>query len=225
MTWSELVERAFRENAEEQITAFLLREGPTVCGNDAARWRSLFTTCEGWRDAFQLWGEHAFVSGVHGWNLYMNVCRLRPPEEQPPDWTRYLHRMTLMMVVCGLEPAERNSMATWEYGRFDAIGAFYCAGPEYGGYESLTGEQWLREAGGLLEQSWRRYRNFPGNSSRYQRTMEEHYPRLEAALDYLSEHTGTCDVVRMHRHGGDETVWYFARAQDCVYIMYISDSM
>ena len=33
------------------------------------------------------------------------------------------------------------------------------------------------------------------------------------------------DVVRMHRHGGDETVWYFARAQDCVYIMYISDSM
>ena len=80
MTWSELVERAFRENAEEQITAFLLREGPAVCGNDAARWRSLFTTCEGWRDAFQLWGEHAFVSGVHGWNLYMNVWRLRPPE-------------------------------------------------------------------------------------------------------------------------------------------------
>ncbi len=76
-----------------------------------------------------------------------------------------------------------------------------------------------------LKQSWEGYQKFSGKNPAYHREMEINYPKFQDILDYLSRQSISGNVVRMNRHGGDDTVWYFAEASDCFYIMQLSDSM
>lgn len=225
MPFKEYIERAFGSDAEDRILHFLVEKELHNCGNHAERWLGLFGKCEHWRNEFLLWEENTFISGVSGWNLEMDVCKLCLPEEAD-DWTEYLYRMTLLAVVNQMEPGEKNSVVAngQKYNNFSSELWF----PDYwvqSGFTDLTKEQWLKEVAGLLDQSWERYQKFPGNSARYQKDMELNYPKFGAALEYLAQNVGECEIVRMNQHGGDETVWYFVKAQDCFYLMYLSDSM
>jgi len=222
----ELIERAFGTDAENRILHFLMEKELPDCSNDAARWLCLFEKCDHWKKEFLLWEESAFVSGVHGWNLEIDVCGLRLPKELTDDWTEYLYRMTLLVVVNRMEPHEKNSVAAngQKYNNFSSELWFsdYCV---ESGFMDLTREQWLKEVTDLLNRSRERYQKFPGNSPGYQRAMELNYPKFEAALGTLARNVGDCEIVRMNQHGGDETVWYFAKARDCFYLMYLRDSM
>ena len=216
MSFKGQIERAFGDDAESRILG---------CDNDAARWLGLFGKCEQWRNEFLLWEESTYVSGVNGWNLEVDVCKLRLPEEAD-GWTEYLYHMTLLAAVNKMEPAEKNSVVAngQKHNNFSSrlwFSDFWVGS----GFMDLTKEQWLKEVTDLLDRSWELYRKFPGNSARYQRDMESNYPKFDAALKYLAQDVGACEVVRMNQHGGDETVWYFVKARDCFYLMYLSDSM
>lgn len=222
----EQIEQAFHEDAEQRILRFLLEQELPDCGNDADRWRGLFAQCDRWRDSFLLWEAQTFVDGIHGWNLALGAYRLRPPEGPPGDWTQYLYRMTLLALISGMEPAEKNSLCAHGQSCSNFSSGLWF--PDYSiesGFADLTRDQWLAEVNGLLERSWASYQAGPKNSPSYQREMERNYPKFADALEYLAQNVGDCEVVRMNQHGGDETVWYFVAAQDCFYLMYLSDSM
>jgi len=222
----ESIERAFGIDAENRILHFLMEKELSDCDNDVARWLCLFEKCDYWKKEFLLWEESTYVSGVHGWNLEIDICRLRISRELTDNWTAYLYRMTLLVVVNRMEPHEKNSVVAQgqKSNNFSSELWFpnYCV---ESGFTGLTREQWLKEVTDLLNKSWEQYQRFPGNSPSYQRTMELNYPKFEAALEYLARNVGDCEIVRMNRHGGDETVWYFVKARDSFYLMYLSDSM
>ena len=98
------------------------------------------------------------------------------------------------------------------------------------GYWSLTRTQWLEEIANLLEKSKERHygrlRETPKyRKSEYYKVMKINYPKFQSVLNYLAKNVGDCEVVRMNQHGSDEAVWYFVKAWDCFYLMYLSDSM
>ena len=55
--------------------------------------------------------------------------------------------------------------------------------------------------------------------------MKTNYPKFKTLLERLEREVCDCQVARMNRHGGDETVWYFVKAQDSFYVIYVSDAM
>ena len=55
--------------------------------------------------------------------------------------------------------------------------------------------------------------------------MELNYPKFRSILERLEREAGDCKVARMNRHGGDETVWYFARTQSDFYVVNLTDAM
>ena len=109
-----------------------------------------------------------------------------------------------------------------EYHNLSAVVSDYYVNADY---VSLTQEQWLEEISELLERSWKKYQQFPGSSPAYHREMEKNYPKFSSILERLAQNTKCCEVVRMNQYGGDDTVWYFGRAQDDFCIMRVSDSM
>ena len=52
--------------------------------------------------------------------------------------------------------------------------------------------------------------------------LESGYAELTRE-ERLEREAGSCQVVRMNCHGGDETVWYFVKALDGFYVIYLSD--
>ena len=222
MTLKKRVEDAFGLDAEERILRFLREKELAGSSDDTLRWLALFEACEQWRKQFLLWEDRTYINGIHGWNLIMGTYKLHLPERD--DWTIYLYRMTLLVVVSGMSIGERTSLA--EAGRkhrnFSAVATDYYVN---GDYVSLTREQWLKELSGLLEQSWEKYQKFPGTSPAYHREMEENYPKFNSILDYLAQDIKACEVVRMNQYGGDDTVWYFVKTSDCFYLMSLNDSM
>lgn len=224
MLLKDSIEQAFGYDAEERIFHFLVKDELSDCGGDTARWLLLFEKCETWRKQFLLWENGTYINGVHGWNLEINICSFRPPMGELENRTKYFYCMTLLMVVNRMGIGERSTLA--EFGdknnNFSAVISDY-----YGneGYLELTPEQWLEEIAYLLKQSWEGYQKFSGKNPAYHREMEINYPKFQDILDYLSRQSISGNVVRMNRHGGDDTVWYFAEASDCFYIMQLSDSM
>lgn len=224
MQLKDYVECAFGHDAEEQILKFLREKELAGCKDDRARWISLFEKCEGWRENFLLWEERTYIGGVHGWNLSLDICKLRLPRLELENWTEYLYRMTLLLVVSNMDDGERNSVIQ----NADRIGSLDYVCSDYymnAGFTIMTREQWLDEMKYLRQESWSMYQKFPGNNPAYHRAMEKNYPRFDTALEYLEQNIKTCEVVRMNNYGGDESVWYFVRAQDCFYVMCVSDAM
>ena len=222
MSLKEYVQASFGADAEERVLRFLLEEELAGCGDDALRWLRLFELCGQWRKQFLLWEEDTFIDGINGWNLCMGAYQLHLPDGD--DWTAYLYRMTQLAVVSGMSAGERGGMVEGgrRYHNFSAAADdFYVNG----GYADLTREQWLGELAGLLEHSWKRYQRFPGDNPAYHRAMEENYPKFRSVLERLEQDTEICEVVRMNRHGGGETVWYFARTPESFYLMTLKDSM
>lgn len=216
------VERAFGTDAEGRVHRFLLENTPPNPAGDGARWRDFFEACARWREAFVLWAESAFVSGVHGWNLELAVYKLRLPEG---DWTEYLCRATLLAAAEGLGPAERNSlMAGWKTGDSFSSGLWF-RDFDMETFTELTRAQWLGELEDLLNRSWEAYRRGPEPGPAYRREMERNYPRLAEALAHLAREAGDCEAARVNRHGGDETVWYFAKDRGAFYLTRLVDSM
>jgi hypothetical protein len=41
-------------------------------------------------------------------------------------------------------------------------------------------------------------------------------------LEYLEQNAGEREIVRMNRHGGEETVWYFVLAAEEFYLVNVS---
>lgn len=222
MNLKDLVVTAFGTDAEKRILCFLLERELVECGDDTLRWLSLFELCEQWGKDFLLWEDHTYVDGIHGWNLSMRVYKLCLPKGE--DWTTYLYRMTLLAVIRGMSIGERTSLAEGgrRYNNFSAVAGDYYTNGDYAG---LTREQWLEELAGLLECSWKKYQKFPGRNPAYHREMEENYPKFCSILEHLAQDTKACEVVRMNQYGGDDTVWYFVRAQDFFYLMMLDDSM
>ena len=226
MTLIKQVEQAFGPPEEERVLDFMVNQELAGCGDDTARWLSLFEKCVGWRETYFLWEESTYIDGISGWNLQLDVCKVRLPENGE-DWIVYLCHMALMLVVSNMSIGERTSLA--EAGR--EIENFPCGDwptvVEYpdGSYAELTPEQWMEELTGFLNTSWEGYRKFSRNAPAYQREMEQNYPKFDAILGRLTQETGDCEVVRMNRHGGDESTWYFARAENHFYVVRVTDSM
>ena len=74
-------------------------------------------------------------------------------------------------------------------------------------------------------ESKRRYDAWDKNNREYLAAVAKNYPILEYVLRYLAQNVGDCEIVRMNRHGGDETVWYFVKTKKRFYLMSLSDSM
>ncbi len=225
MTFKELVEDAFGMDAEERILHFLREKELAECHDDSMRWLGLFEACEQWRKQSLLWEDRTYINGIHGWNLSMGVYKLHLPEGD--DWNTYLYRMTLLAVVSGMCVGERTSMVEGgrKYHNFSSVASDYYVN---GDYESFTRERWLEELAGLLEQSWEKYQKFPGTNPAYHREMERNYPKFHSMIEHLAQDTRdarACEIVRMNQYGGDDTVWYFVRTEDCFYLMCLDDSM
>lgn len=121
MSLREYIEHAFGADAENRILSFLVEKELRNCDNDVDRWLSLFEKCKHWRNDFLLWEENTYISGVSGWNLEMDVCKLCLPEESD-DWTEYLYRMTLLVVVNRMGTSEKNSVVAYgqKYNNFSS---------------------------------------------------------------------------------------------------------
>lgn len=82
------------------------------------------------------------------------------------------------------------------------------------------------EATGFQEKSWARYDGFEESKAlKYAEAMRENYPKFRAILEYLERNIGECEIARMNRHGGDETVWYLVLTEEELYLMRVSDAM
>lgn len=224
MTFKECVENAFGTDAENRAPAYIQEKELPDCEDDSHRWNGLYDKCEQWRNECLLWEDGTFVCGVNGWNAFIKVCKLHLPKE-PLDWTSFLCRMTAMVIVSGMDKKERESLAA--NGNESHNFLFRLSQDYYveSGYESLTGTQWLEEIAELFRKSKEKYNAYPGNNPEYHKAMAENYPKLERILNYLKQNARDCEVVRMNEQGDDVTVWYFAKASDCFYLMYLSDCM
>lgn len=227
MTLEEQAARAFGTPEEERVLDFLVEQELSGCCDDTARWLSLFEKCASWREKYLLWEESTYIYGISGWNLDLNVCSVRLPAMEHEDWITYLYHITLVVVVGNMSVGERTSLA--DAGR--ECNNFPCGDwptvvehPE-GSYAALTPEHWLRELTGFLNTSWEKYQKFSKNAPDYQRIMERNYPKFDDILERLAQDSGVCEVARMNRHGGDESTWYFARSENCFYVVRITDSM
>ena len=92
----------------------------------------------------------------------------------------------------------------------------------------LTRTEWIEELNGFWTTSWEKWQTYwddPTNNPEYVEVMKTNYPKFKALLERLEREVGDCQVARMNRHGGDETVWYFVKAQDSFYVIYVSDAM
>lgn len=220
----ECIEKAFEVDGENRVLRFLLEKELHSCENDADRWVDLFGKCEYWRDKYLIWEENTSIIGVYGWYLNMDVCRLKLPEEDK-DWIEYLYRMTLLPIVNQMETDEKNAVvAKGEDNNFSS-GEWLADYHIDSGFAELTREQWLEEITDILNKSWEVYQKHQRSNSVYQRVMESNFPKCKKAFEYLVQNIGECEVVRMNQHCLDETVWYFAKAQGCFYLMYLSDNM
>lgn len=212
MELKEIVERAFRQDGEKRILYFLREQELVECSGDSARWKSLFDKCEGWRNKFLLWERKTYIFGVDGWYLYINICKMRLPDQEPEDWTDYLYRMTLLVVISDLEDTQRDILMKKgdEHNNLDMLKSdFYVDS----GYTALTQEQLLSELIQRRQKSWKRYQGFTGNSNpEFHKTMEMNYSHYDEILDFIRKHVKACQVVRMNEYGGDESVWYFVKA-------------
>ena len=228
MTLKAKIKRAFGygDNPQKKIMDFLLKKELAGCKDDSTRWFRLFEKCEYWRKKYLLWEERTYIDGISGWNLSIAAYRLRLPEKRCKDWTKYLYHMTLLAVISWKDTESRTRAVECgnEYNSF-SIGLWAHDYFEESGYASLTREQWLEEITGFLKKSCTRYQGYHGNSPEYIETMKVNYPKYKAVLEYLEQNTPNREVVRMNKHGGDETVWYFMKAKDCFYIVSISYAM
>lgn len=50
----------------------------------------------------------------------------------------------------------------------------------------------------------------------------DNYPKFRAVLEYLEQNAGEREIVRMNRHGGEETVWYFVLAAEEFHLVNVS---
>lgn len=216
MTFKEYVEDTFGTDADERVPAYV-RE--YFNGFDETRtYHSLFEECEKLRKEYLLHKDGAWVCGAYGWNLYLNAYQLILPENEI-DWKAYLIRTSVMTVVIDLDE-ERDSLIK----NNDA--ELYRLSQEYyveSGYESITKAQMIEELSNLLDKSKERYSPYRGNNPEYDKAMEENYPKFERILNFLTCDIEECEIVRMNKPNDDVTVWYFVKAWNCFYIIYLSD--
>ncbi len=207
----------------ERVLNYFLEKELAGCRDDIERWHSLYAKCAQWRKEFLLWEAQSYIFGVHGWNLDLDVCRLRLPEGTV-EWMSYLYRMAMARVINSIAPEDREWIAQAGQNNNLTDGCWTNDFIEQSGYESLTREQWLTEVTGLLEQSWAKYQRFDKSGAPdYAEAMRENYPRFRAALEYLEQNVGECEIARMNRHERGETVWYFVLAGEEIYLMKVSD--
>lgn len=224
MLLKQRIEQAFGREGETRVLNFLREKELAECKGDTARWIRLFEKCECWREAFLLWEDGTYISGIDGWNLSINVCRVRLPKEPSDDWTTYLYRMTLLVVISNMEIDQRNTLIQ----SGDQCGNLGIACEDFSvnsDHITLTQDQWLCEIQSLRLKSWNRYQVIADQSSAYHETMEKNYPKFDAILDYLRQNTSAFQVVRMNHYGGDECVWYFAEEQGSFLLMRVSDTL
>lgn len=224
MRLKDCVECAFGHDGENRILQFLRGQELAECDNDAARWILLLKKCESWRKEFLLWEKRTYINGVHGWHLNLAICKLRLPEKKSENWTEYLYRMTLLLVVSGMDEDERSSIAKAGtlVDNLDILCSDYFINSDC---SILTREQWLEEMKRLRRESWDQYRKSPGNNPAYHKAMEKNYPEFDAVLECLGQEIKACEAVKMNDYGGDESVWYFVKTEECFYILCVSDAM
>ncbi len=226
------VKRAFGEDGRGAVMRFLIDRELAGCGDDGERWSVLFEKCDGWVRDYLLWEDDTYIRGIEGWNFFIRVCCCRLPEE-PADWTAYIYRMSLLTILRYdyyadeegrnrvIENARNSSRWKDEYScGFDV---------DYileSGYAELTREEWLEEINGFRRASWDKWHgkeNEQTNNPKYIEEMEINYPKFAAITERLERETGDCQVARMNRQGGDETVWYFIKDQNSFYVLNIFD--
>ena len=217
MTFKQYIEETFGLDADELVPTYIKEHFDGI--DDTQLYSVLFDKCENLKREFRLSEDGAFVCGVYGWNLCINMYHLLLPEE-PIDWAAYLYNMTVMAVISGLSDNERKALTEYPNNILFRLSQEYYV---ESGFESLTKEQLLDELAELLEKSKERYIANPGDSPKYHKAMEENYPKCERVLNYLIQNVGECEVVRMNKPSDNVTVWYFVKAWDSFYIIYLSD--
>lgn len=234
MRLKECVEQAFGEDGHSRVMQFLLDRELADCQDDGERWRSLFEKSDRWKRSFFLWSEDTYIDGITGWHLDICVGRFRLPPE-PADWLAYLYRMSLLLILRDdhyataegrrrvIEHASHSSQWKDDYSCGFDIEYFLESG-----YAELTRTEWLEELNGFWRTSWERWQKDGDqrtNNPEYAAAMKVNYPQFKTILERLEREAGACQVVRMNRHGGDETVWYFAKAEDSFFVIALSDAM
>lgn len=216
MTFKECVEDAFGADADERVSVYAKQYFNVL--DDIYPYPALCEECEKLSKEFLLYKDGTWVGGAYGWNLDLKIYQLLLPEE-PADWKAYLYRMSIMAIVIDLGKERESLMKSSDNEFFRLSQEYYVES----GYESLTKAQMIDELSVLLDKSKKRYASNPGNNPRYHKSMEENYPKFERILNFLTQNIEECEVVRMNKPGDNVTVWYFVKAWDCFYIIYLSD--
>lgn len=234
MLLKKYVEQAFGADGHSLLMQFLLDQELADCRDDGERWRRLFEKCDRWEKESLLWSEDTYIDGINGWHLDIRACRCRLPAE-PADWSAYLYRMSLLLILRYeyYETAEGRRKVIEHASNSTQWKDDYSCGfdIEYfleSGYAELTRAEWLEELNGFWRTSWEAWRkdwDKRTNNPEYVAAMEVNYPKFKAVLERLEHEAGDCQVARMNRHGGDETVWYFAQARDGFFVIALSDAM
>ncbi len=220
MTFKESVEDVFGLDADERVPSFVNQLFDGININDLHPYSALFKECEKLSKEFLLYKDGTWVNGAFGWNLYINVYQLILPEE-PIDWKVYLSRMSVMSLIIDAGEEREALIKSVDTEWFWLSQSYYVES----GYKCLTREQMLDELSELLDKSKERYHRYRGDNPDYDKAMEENYPKFERILKFLNYNIGDCEVVRMNKPGDDVVVWYFVKAWDCFFIIYLSDCM
>ena len=61
MTLIKQVEQAFGPPEEERVLDFMVNQELAGCGDDTARWLSLFEKCGLWREKYLLWEDGLYI--------------------------------------------------------------------------------------------------------------------------------------------------------------------
>lgn len=218
------IEQAFGTAGDERILTFLREQELADCIGDTARWASLFAKNDVWRREYLVWETETSIHGVDGWYLSLSAAQLRLPDGENIDWTTYLYRMTLLLVLSGMDEAERASLLQKgdRYGNLEVIASdFYTSG----GCTVLTIKECLDKLHALRQASWQRYQPSEGHTPDYAREMVKNYGQFDEALAYLSQQPQISEVVRLNDFGGDDSVWYFAFAPSYLYLLCLSDAL
>lgn len=234
MILKECVERALGEDGRGSIMRFLLDRELADCKDDGERWRSLFEKCDRWERELLLWSDDTYIKGISGWNMFIRVCCCRLPEETA-DWAAYLYRTSLLAILRYdqyTDEAGRRKITEHARNSSQWKDSYSCGfDDEYileTGFAELTRGGWLDEINGFWVTSWETWRedwNTITNNPEYVEAMEINYPKFKSILERLEREVGDCEVVRMNRHGGDETVWYFVKTQSDFYVVNLTDAM
>lgn len=234
MILKKCVEQAFGEDGHSRIMHFLLDQELADCQDDGERWRKLFEKCDCWEKEFLLWSEDTYIDGINGWHLSIRAGRCLLPSE-PVDWQAYIYHMSLLLILRYdyYATAEGRKKRIDHWANSSQWKDTYSCGfdIEYfleSGYAELTRTEWIEELNGFWTTSWEKWQTYwddPTNNPEYVEVMKTNYPKFKTLLERLEREVGDCQVARMNRHGGDETVWYFVKAQDSFYVIYVSDAM